>query len=57
MELIDSLKKQMSEEIGDDEDMKAETRKLLLQKFGIIPPQLTPSENHLILKEERSRGR
>jgi len=56
MTIIDGLKQQMALEIGDDELGKEEKR-MILQKFGIIPPQLTAQERHIITKEERKRGR
>jgi hypothetical protein len=55
MTIIESLKKQLSAEIGDDELTK-EYKRMIMEKFGIIPPQLTAQERHIITKEERKRG-
>jgi hypothetical protein len=52
MTMIEGLKKQVAEEIGDEELGKDEKR-MVLQKFGIIPPQLTAQERHIITKEQR----
>jgi hypothetical protein len=54
--IIESLKKQVAEEIGDEE-LGKEQKRMIMQKFGIIPPQLTAQERHIIIKEERKRGR
>lgn len=51
------LKEQVDEELVADvtdlaqQDNKA--RRMVLQKFGVIPPQLTASEKNLIIREER----
>ena len=55
MELIDSLKQQIKEEIGDAE-LTNEQKKMLNQKYGVIPPQLTAPEKHIIVKESRTNG-
>jgi hypothetical protein len=55
MTIIEGLKKQVVEEIGEDE-LGKDAKRMILQKFGIIPPQLTAQERHIILKEERKRG-
>jgi hypothetical protein len=55
MTIIDGLKQQVALEIGDDELGKEEKR-MILQKFGIIPPQLTAQERHIITKEQRRHG-
>lgn len=50
--VIKAINEQMAEEIGDDE-LNFEEKRMLLQKFGVIPPKFTPSERNLILKDER----
>jgi len=50
---------QIQEEIGEDvefNELPKEHSKILLQKYGLIPAQLTASEKHLILKESRKNG-
>ena len=54
MTIIESLKKQVAEEIGDAELTK-DFKRMILEKFGIIPTQLTAQERHIVLKEERKR--
>jgi hypothetical protein len=51
------LMNQIQEEIGEDvefNELPSEESKILLQKFGVIPPLLTASEKHLITKESRN---
>lgn len=55
MTIIESLKKQIAEEIGEDELTK-DKKQMVLQKFGIIYPQLTAAERHIILKEIRKQN-
>lgn len=58
------LKSQVNSEFneGYEEDDRPFTKqskaehKMLLQKYGVIPPQLTPSEKNLVLKDERKHG-
>lgn len=56
MTMIESLKQQVSAEIGDEE-LGKDAKRMVLQKFGIVPAQLTAQEKHLIIKEERRRGK
>jgi hypothetical protein len=67
MTIIESLKKQVAAEIGEDELNKDETN-MIRQKFGIIPPQFNAQErpqftpqvtqkHHIVTKKERKRGR
>ena len=50
--IIQALNEQMVEEIGDTE-LNLEEKRMLLQKFGLMAPQFTPSERNLIMKDER----
>jgi hypothetical protein len=48
---------QIQLEIGEDvefNELPKEHSKMLAQKYGLIPPQLTASEKHLTTKEERN---
>lgn len=51
------LREQADEElvtdVADLAQQNDKTRKMVLQKFGVIPPQLTASEKNLIIREER----
>ena len=54
--ILESLKQQILDEVGGEEeyeDTPNRVRFMLNQKYGIIPPQLTNSERHLITKEVR----
>lgn len=50
--IVVAVNEQMAEEVGDDE-LNFEEKRMLLQKFGVIPPKFTPSERNLIMKDER----
>lgn len=52
MDVIESIKKQFKEEVGDQELTKEETL-MLQQKFGLVAPVLTQSERNLVSKYER----
>lgn len=52
MEITEAVKKQLAEEIGDDE-LSKENLLILNQKFGLSPVVLTQSEKNLINKYER----
>jgi hypothetical protein len=55
MTMIEHLKEQVAEEIGEDE-LNKEQKKMVLMKYGIIYPQLTAAERHIIIKENRKHG-
>ena len=56
MTMYEELKRQLIEEIGEDEwentDVKPEKLYILSQKFGMRVPVLTQSEVYLIYKEQ-----
>lgn len=43
--------REVLEEIGPTTQ---EQEKMILQKYGVIPPQLTASEKNMIIREERN---
>lgn len=53
MTIIESIKKQFKEELGEVK-VKREYIRILQMKYGLIIPQLTPSEKYLIQKDERN---
>lgn len=53
--VIESLKQQVAEEIVEDE-LSKDKKQMILQKYGIMNPQLTAAERHIILKELRRTG-
>ena len=57
MDITGAVNAQMQEEIGEQEGLSKEEVRMLCMKFGLLPVQLTPSEKHLIQKEERKNGR
>lgn len=56
MTLLESVTKQLAEEVGDDENFNRDTFKILQMKYGMIATTLTSSEKYLIQKEERLNG-
>jgi len=62
MELIDYLNKQLHDEIGvdafgEENVLTNKEVRMLLQKHGIMTPQLTNTERNLIRREELQHGR
>lgn len=55
MEMIESLKEQVAAEIGEDE-LNKDQKRMILMKYGIMYPQLTAAERHIIIKEQRKNG-
>jgi DNA-directed RNA polymerase sigma subunit (sigma70/sigma32) len=60
MKIIDSLKQQIAEEIGDDE-LSPKEDLIIRQKFGIVPAFTKPTNTTVTKKynasKERKRGR
>lgn len=54
--VIADLTRQIKEEIGP-EPVGKEEGSILRQKYGLSAPQLTPSEQNLIRREEQRNGR
>lgn len=52
MEIIDSIYKQLKEEVGEQE-LNAKENDMLMQKYGLKAPYLYQTEKNLIAKEER----
>lgn len=58
--VLESLKQQIMEEVGGEDGLENTPNRTMLmlnQKYGIIPPQLTGAEKHLIIREARKRGK
>lgn len=56
LSLEEEVRKQMTEEIGTD-TLNRDDERLLRQKYGLLPVQLTNKERRVVERSGRKRGR